>query len=39
MNFSESWVQWIMECVSSVEYFLLLNGSPTQSFIPTRGIR
>ena len=27
MNFSTNWVKWIMECVSSVNYTLLINGS------------
>lgn len=39
MNFSESWIQWIMECVFSIEYSLLLIGSLTQPFTPTRGVR
>ena len=28
-----------MECVSSMQYALLLNGSPTQTFLPTRGVK
>ena len=28
-----------MECVSSVKYALLLNGSPIHTFLPTRGVR
>lgn len=39
MNFTDSWIQWIMMCVSSIEYSLLLNGSPTQPFTLARGIR
>ena len=29
MNFSSIWINWIMECISSVRYAILLNGSPT----------
>lgn len=39
MNFSSSWINWIMECISSVQYALVLNGSPTQAFHPNRGLR
>ena len=39
MNFSSIWINWIMECISSVQYAILLNGSPTQSFHPSRGLR
>ena len=38
MNFSNTWVNWIMECVTSVQYTLLLNSSPTQAFCPSRDI-
>ena len=39
MNFGTTWVNWIMECVSTVQYFLLVNGSPLKLFQPTRGLR
>ena len=39
MNFSSTWTNWIMECISSVQYVILLNGSPTQFFHPSRGLR
>ena len=39
MNFSPIWVNWIMECVITIKYTLLVNGSPTQSFQPNRGLR
>lgn len=32
MNFNDRWVQWIMECVTSVHYTLLINGNLSQSF-------
>lgn len=39
MNFSTTWVEWVIECVTTVKYVLLVNGSPSQTFQPTRGIR
>ena len=39
MNFSNTWVNWIMECVTSIQYSLLVNGSPTQLFNSSRGLR
>ena len=36
MNFDS---KWIMECVSSIEYTLLINGSMTRSFKPSQGLR
>ena len=37
MNFSNTWVNWIMEWVTIVKYTLLINGIPTQTIHPTRG--
>lgn len=39
MGFHCKWVGWIMECVQSVTYSVLVNGEPTDTIIPTRGIR
>lgn len=39
MNFSDKWIEWIMECVTSVQYSLLINGSPTKPFTPSSGPR
>ena len=33
MKFGDNWVRWVMECVSSVSYTLLVNGNFTSSFI------
>ena len=32
-------VNWIMECVESINYGVLINGSPINSFRGTRGVR
>jgi hypothetical protein len=34
---AKQWVQFIMRCVSSVSYAVLLNGSPPQSFLTIWG--
>ena len=39
MNFGTTWVNWIMECVSTIQYSLLVNGSPSKPFHPSRGLR
>ena len=39
MNFGTTWVNWIMECVSTIQYSLLVNGSPSKPFYPSRGLR
>ncbi|XP_075087485.1 uncharacterized protein LOC142169516 [Nicotiana tabacum] len=32
LAFPEKFVKWIMTCVQSVTYIIILNGSPTQPF-------
>lgn len=39
LGFSEDWCNLIMECVTSVEYQVLINGNPYGDIRPTRGIR
>ena len=39
MGFSDRWVWMIMHCVSSVSFRILINGKPSSSFTPSRGIR
>uniref|UniRef100_A0A2N9HE47 Reverse transcriptase domain-containing protein n=1 Tax=Fagus sylvatica TaxID=28930 RepID=A0A2N9HE47_FAGSY len=39
MGFSDKWVTWISQCVQTVSYSVLLNGSPTGKFKPNRGLR
>ncbi|CAN1178605.1 Transposon TX1 uncharacterized 149 kDa protein [Linum perenne] len=39
LGFNETWCSWIRACVRSVKFSILLNGCPTKSFTPSRGIR
>jgi len=39
MGFSRTWIKWIMSCVSSVTYSVLINGQPHGHLSPHRGIR
>ena len=39
MNFRSRWVRWILECVTTIQYTILVNGRITQSFKPNRGLR
>lgn len=39
MKFDTKWVKWIMECLTSVNYTLLVNGNLTTSFQSSQGLR
>ncbi|KAF7842342.1 ribonuclease H [Senna tora] len=39
MVFLDIWIKYIMNCLTSVEYQLLINGGVTDKFQPTCGIR
>ena len=39
MKFDTKWVKWIMQCVTSVNYTLLVNGNLTTSFQPSQDLR
>lgn len=39
MDFHQKWIRWIMNCVSSVRYSILVNGSLGNQITPTRGLR
>lgn len=39
MGFEERWIRWIMKCVSSVSYSLMINNKPHGLIIPKRGLR
>jgi len=37
--FCGKWIQWIKACLESATVSVLVNGSPTKEFKPTRGLR
>lgn len=39
MGFSGKWVQWVMLCVETVDYTVLVNGVQVRPLISERGIR
>lgn len=38
-GFDHNWIRWAMALVSSVNFSILLNDSPSSTFIPSRGLR
>lgn len=38
-NFSEKWIGWMLECVSTASANVLVNGSPSEDFNLERGLR
>ncbi|XP_059441839.1 uncharacterized protein LOC132174162 [Corylus avellana] len=39
MGFDNHWVHLVMQCVRTVSYSIIVNGSPVGNFHPSRGIR
>ena len=39
LGFDGKWISWIMACVSTVKYYVLLNGQSYGSISPERGLR
>ena len=39
LGFHPKWIGWVMECISTVSYSLLIKGSPEGKIYPLRGIR
>jgi len=39
MGFDDTWVQLMMQCISSATYSVLINGEPYGKITPTRGLR
>ena len=38
-GFDEGWINWILECISTTSFSILINGSPFSFFQPQRGLR
>ena len=34
MGFAKQWISWLMLCISTVEYFVLFNGTIVGSVVP-----
>ena len=39
IGFAELWISWLMLCISTVEYFVLFNGTTVVSVVLRRGLR
>jgi len=39
MGFTSRWVQWMMLCVETVDYTILVNGMQVGPIVPSRGLR
>ena len=39
LGFHTTWVKWIRGCMETASVSVLVNGSPTEEFRPTRGLR
>ena len=38
MGFCRQWRDWIMKCISTVSYSVLINGEPSKTIKPQRGL-
>ena len=38
IGFCQDWVRWILSLISSTFFSILVNGSPSSTFSPSRGI-
>jgi hypothetical protein len=39
LGFASRWIKLVLECISTVRYSIVVNGSPVGNIIPTRGLR
>ncbi|KAL1207285.1 putative mitochondrial protein [Cardamine amara subsp. amara] len=39
LKFNQKWITWIMACVRTVSFSIVINGSPYGEIRPTRGMR
>jgi len=38
-GFDHNWIRWVMALVSMTSFSILLNDSPSRTFMPSRGLR
>lgn len=38
LNIGDKWSNWIKDLLHSVKMSVLVNGSPTEEFVPTKGL-
>jgi len=38
-GFDHNWIRWVMTLVTSASFSILVNGSPSDIFLPSRGLR
>jgi hypothetical protein len=39
LGFASRWIKLVLECISTVRYSIVVNGSPVGNIIPTKGLR
>ena len=39
LGFNEKWINLVMMCISSVSYFVIINGDTYGNIVPSRGLR
>lgn len=39
MGFSDKWIKWIMQCVETIDYSVIVNGNSAGPIISGRGLR
>ena len=39
MGFGQKWINWISWCISTTNFSILINGTPSDFFHSTRGLR
>ena len=39
MGFNEGWINLVMRCISSISYFVIINGDTFGKIVPSRGLQ